>query len=367
MGIQGWNALMARADIQGKLLNSPRSQSKHVHLDLMGTYYFLIRCLYMATPHRDARLVTNHIHRKLAAAFSIQGTTIHLDGRPSVEKAAEHLHRHRLKEHALRRATTLVEQYEAAVHNMSPTLADLPTPTEILERLDDCRSVPKVIGERILTNLEKKGWRVCFCQGEADICIARQPSVETCAVVSADSDMFLHRRIQEVIRPNPANKKQFLVYQRPHVLQRLGFSTEAQLMVLAVVSRSDYTRNNARGYGLVKNYKLIRSLTPLLPTSAQAVRRRQQQSSTERLLQESESILDQYFEQVDVDEERFEHAINVFWHLQDTLLPRRRSKFLRRSFNADAMALTARLAHAEARLMAAQLAAEIELAASMAR
>ncbi|KAG0083659.1 hypothetical protein BGZ92_010579 [Podila epicladia] len=358
MGFQGWNAFLARFDVWGTPLD-PRSQSKHTHLDLMGTYYYLIRAIYKSVPNRDARHITKILMRKLSATFTAENTTIHLDGLPSVEKANEHLRRYHIKANALVRANALVDHCEAAaVRGESLERAS----DTALKLIGDCRSIPKPVGERILANLEKKGWSVCYCRGEADVCIARQPDIENCAVVSADSDLFFHSRVQELVRPNPDNKKQFLVYHKVDLLERLGLS-ESQLMVLAVVSRSDYTVN-VRGYGLARNHKLVRTLNPLLPYSSRSISNRKQKSHVERVIEESESILDQYFEHVDADEDQFLNAINIFWYQQETLLPKRRAGFQRRSFNPDAWALEARLRNARAAVEARR--AELELEVSMA-
>ncbi|KAG0334484.1 hypothetical protein BG000_008304 [Podila horticola] len=325
----------------------------------MGTYYYLIRAIYKSVPNRDARHITKILMRKLSTAFTAENTTIHLDGLPSVEKAEEHLRRYRIKTNALLRATALVDHCEAAaVRGESLEGAS----AAALKLISDCRSIPKPVGERILANLEKKGWNVCYCRGEADVCIARQPDIEHCAVVSADSDLFLHSRVQELVRPNPDNKTQFLVYHKDDLLERLGL-TEPQLMVLAVVSRSDYTVN-VRGYGLARNHKLLRTLNPLLPHSSRSISNRKQKSHRERVLEDSESILDQYFEHVDADEDQFMNAINIFWYQQETLLPKRRTGFQRRSFNPDAWALEARLQNARAAMEVRR--AERELEASMA-
>ncbi|KAF9336725.1 hypothetical protein BG006_007621 [Podila minutissima] len=358
MGFQGWNAFLARFDVWGTPLN-PRSQPKHTHLDLMGTYYYLIRAIYKSVPNRDARHITKILMRKLSAAFTAENTTIHLDGLPSVEKADEHLRRYHIKANALVRASALVDHCEAAaVRGESLERAS----ATALKLIGDCRSIPKPVGERILANLEKKGWKVCYCRGEADVCIAGQPDIEHCAVVSADSDLFLHSRVQELVRPNPDNKKQFLVYHKDDLLERMGLS-ESQLMVLAVVSRSDYTVN-VRGYGLARNHKLLRTLSPLLPHSSRSISNRKQKSHWERVIEESESILDQYFEHVDADEDQFMNAINIFWYQQETLLPKRRAGFQRRSFNPDAWALEARLQNARDTVEVSR--AEPELEASMA-
>ncbi|KFH68042.1 hypothetical protein MVEG_06772 [Podila verticillata NRRL 6337] len=356
MGFQGWNAFLARFDVWGTPLDT--RSSKHTHLDLMGTYYYLIRAIYKTVPNRDARHITKILMRKLSASFSIDNTTIHLDGLPSAEKADEHLRRYHLKSNALHRAAAMVEHCETAAARGEGLEG---APVTALKLISDCRSIPKPVGERILANLEKKGWNVCYCRGEADVCIARQPDIEQCAVVSADSDLFLHSRVQELLRPNPHNKSQLLVFHKDDLLERLGL-TESQLMVLAVVSRSDYTVN-VRGYGLARNHKLIRTLSPLLPTSSRLISNRKQKSHWERVLEESESILDQYFEHVDTaDEDQFVNAINIFWYQKETLLPKRKAGFQRRSFNPDAWALEARLQKARATLEVRRATLELEAA-----
>ena len=87
--------------------------------------------------------------------------------------------------------------------------------------------IDSVAKDGLTTGLEKLGWGICRCQGEADVCVGRKADQHPGQVVvaSADSDMLFHR-VRVLLRKN-TNSHTFTSHKVEDVIRKLDVS-EAQ-------------------------------------------------------------------------------------------------------------------------------------------
>ncbi|KAG0303087.1 hypothetical protein BGZ99_002777, partial [Dissophora globulifera] len=77
-------------------------------------------------------------------------------------------------------------------------------------------------------------------------------------VVSGDSDLLVYESIDSVLRPIPRSNF-YAIYDKDDVLDILKFVDPMQLVLLGIVSHSDYAKN-IYGFGIARNAALIRSI-----------------------------------------------------------------------------------------------------------
>lgn len=122
-------------------------------------------------------------------------------------------------------------------------LAASPIPHEFIAILQECFKSNNINYETALF--------------EADVHIANYPDA---VAVSTDSDFYVH---QEIFAKAKFNKWKcsidLAVYTRADTCVKLGITLH-QLKLLAVISKNDYA-SNAFGYGIEKNYKIIKSVS----------------------------------------------------------------------------------------------------------
>jgi hypothetical protein len=289
MGIDGWYPFAENNNIVGTKVASEDTQQHRVEIDLLGLHYWLIisslykndiaqervatqaapgtqstqgttRIYAVATgysstppPAATASRLAQEIHRILSQSFDQTRATIHIDGARTREKQAEHQHRNTVRQTALESCHSIAVSNALSAHNNEPTVHT----KQCWKKLKSSRPIVEADKQTLRQDLGNLGWSLCLsCGGESDVCIARVLHTDnTRYAVSRDSDMFFHSSVKNILRPFG---RWFLSYDRANVLNSLGLN-EAQMQLLAIVSKSDYAQN-VRGKGLVRNHKFIKSL-----------------------------------------------------------------------------------------------------------
>ncbi|KAG0286818.1 hypothetical protein BGZ98_004952, partial [Dissophora globulifera] len=187
-----------------------------------------------------------------------QNHVIHIDGVPNQEKAIEHAERNAAysKQHG---------QLQAALNKMatkssqgrwtSNTVIKL-----IHKKLSAVFKMSDTDMATFIQTLKVNGLQICECDTEADICIASACAASSSQhlVVSGDSDLLVYESIDSVLRPIPRSNF-YAIYDKADVLDILKFLDPMQLVLLGIVSHSDYAKN-IYGFGIARNAALIRSI-----------------------------------------------------------------------------------------------------------
>jgi len=337
MGVDGTFAFLEAQGINGEEVD-PATLEGLVHVDVAALFFGYIvattasillaqfRAEDSTSPLsvKEVRAVVNNamvelLHNKLVQSFSMASSILHFDGYPSEQKTQAHEERRR----GFDQATAQVRAEVARVSLlMAPRTEPTPDATPIprsatrktvrvyknaIKRWRSARHVDWEAKRALVDGLTKKGWEVCACKGEADVCVALQHRPIT--VATSDSDFFFHD-VDCVLRPNPHKRTEFRKYEQADILQRLNLS-KAMWSVVAVTTKNDYARN-ARGYGLVKNLKEISSIAGV--------------RSLDR-----EEILDQYCDRLTkrgatpvgqdvLDSDHYKRACEIFFYLEENLL-----------------------------------------------
>lgn len=150
--------------------------------------------------------------------------------------------------------------------------------------------------KQVLVNeLRDLGWEVCWCHGEADLCISSQPGPVT--VATADSD-FLFHEVDTVLRQDPQDRASFRSFSiRDDVLAHLDLRQEAWTSI-GVVSGNDYA-DNIPQQGINTNFKVIQSIQESDVTDPSDI-------IAEYCLRTSTKTQTVY------DASRFQHAVDIF-------------------------------------------------------
>ena len=113
--------------------------------------------------------------------------------------------------------------------------------------------IPEIM-DNVKNLLIAGNFRIQTADMEADVYIARIPEVH---VMSSDSDFFIHKNVKAVHKLN-LWKKSIISIKRSDVMSKLAL-TSNQLVLYGMVNLNDYD-SNVRGYGLVRNLKIIKKL-----------------------------------------------------------------------------------------------------------
>ncbi|KAG0249918.1 hypothetical protein DFQ27_009718, partial [Actinomortierella ambigua] len=256
----GWAWLQQKQKYHPRLLypnpHTERPPHSRIRIDVCGAFFTSIRWAYTRFP--DKTLVHNTLERILARLGGKDQLVLYIDGEPAVEKKDTH---------ELRRT-----QRQKAVESANKHLDVLKSRIQASKRVrrQHFQSCNKAIdgsfhwsfGDRqaFVSYLVKEGYEAILCHTEADPAIARD-SLVTDVVVSRDSDFLGYETVRTIWRPvGHTNNNRFLVYDKDGILAALKL-TDAQLVVLACVSKNDY-EPNIRSLAWQSNHKIIKTLEP---------------------------------------------------------------------------------------------------------
>ncbi|KAF9920687.1 hypothetical protein BGZ67_001047, partial [Mortierella alpina] len=302
MGVRGLPSLLNDADVPKDDVHS--FADKNVHVDLLGTYFALVRALYfkhlqqeaakiarqsplniaLATARtniraafnsgrqaqqHDARLrfIAEALHKKFERIGLDQArTTIHLDGDRPNEKRHEHAARDAKNTRGLGQLNSLFVQTPQAPQQQQqqqqPRLRK--HSIEAIERkAKSLVHVPREVLRTVCDFLQEKGWNVHQCLFEADPCIARHclehyQLGQQVYALSSDSDLFVYSSVQDLIRPVWNKKNKFQLFNKQKVLRHLRVN-DLQLLLVGIVTQNDYN-NQFTNYGVATNLEIAREL-----------------------------------------------------------------------------------------------------------
>ncbi|KAF9279603.1 hypothetical protein BGZ74_002807, partial [Mortierella antarctica] len=284
----------------------------HVDIDLLGTFYQLLRSLLIQFDGPDAGFKAGqHIGFWLRNTLRVgqpQGNQvcIHLDGAPCIQKAKATTKRAATYQKNLDRVDQGLRKMEQ--QSNAGKWTPQTTITTIVKGLSNLYVISDDVKEGIRHGIESSGLQFCQCPTEADLCIARCSSVPLAtslprAVMSADSDLLIYSTIEHLFRPMPKTNN-FGTYRKETVLQTLQLHSPEHLVLLGTISDNDYVRNIPT-LGLVKNLEIIRSILPAHP-----------HEMLNSYLQKARARVTQQ-----VDDNHFKLSKDVFMDLTETVLP----------------------------------------------
>ncbi|KAG0326729.1 hypothetical protein BGZ99_009128, partial [Dissophora globulifera] len=262
MGIRGLYQYLNKRAPRRDTADTATLSNFDLHIDLLGSHYALIVRLMTKDYKRttSAARAGRAIAAMLRETFNLENQIhlIHIDGVPNQEKAIEHAERNAAysKQHG---------QLQAALNKMatkssqgrwtSGTVIKL-----IHKKLGAVFKLSDADKRTLIKTLKDLGLPICQCYTEADICIADacEDGSSQHLVVSGDSDLLVYESIDSVLRPIPRSSF-YAIYDKDDVLDILQFVDPMQLVVLGIVSHSDYAKN-IYGFGIARNAALIRSI-----------------------------------------------------------------------------------------------------------
>ncbi|KAF9349653.1 hypothetical protein BGX34_001675 [Mortierella sp. NVP85] len=295
MGVErAWDFLKKRG-IEGTPVDTKASASQ-IHVDflsifrayLLATEYFILKDLFwkrtraMRSPYQDADILNDEyldetrakrlytrLHNRLLHYFRQSNVLIHIDGAPSKQKAHARLQRQEKQDvastklqHSLEKVNDLLEQVSQADSVARSRKDKIVREARTVQQLwKPARTIDGNMKKELAQELESLGWKVCRCDGEADLCIAGQHGPIT--VATTDSD-FLFHGVDTIFRQDPQNKSSFREFSVPGILDALDIEQEAWTAV-GVVSGNDYCKNIPE-YGVFTNFKAIQPI-PVAETS----------------------------------------------------------------------------------------------------
>ena len=218
-------------------LPTPDSPSCRIRVDVLGSFFSIIRRTYVNNDLASANNIFEHHLRVCQLPQSI--TTLYLDGQSPKEKHATQLVRTSKRHAALEKAGLCLDDMEATVQVGKKLKKQ--HHRKLAKFVDASFYFTQDFRRSLAHHLRDKGWAVIECPSEADIAIARDcTSIDV--VLSADSDALIHPSVCTIWRPQRTG---YLAYDVARLLQDLGLS-KTGLTTLGVVSRNDYTSNLPR-------------------------------------------------------------------------------------------------------------------------
>ncbi|KAF9343525.1 hypothetical protein BGX34_006653, partial [Mortierella sp. NVP85] len=290
MGIDKWGPFAINHGIVGTKIDSTQTKMLRVEIDVLAMYYWVIvstlhddnislakRALNIddytplpgeaivyaspqgytiAAPAVQNNRLANIINHRLLQHFTpgTGFTRLHIDGKRTMQKQAEHRRRDADLATKLADCQTILASHQALVTAGSRSKGT--NMKKFWSMLKACRVITDQDKHLLVQSLRALNWRVCECTGEADVCIAKATdNNNNLYAVSRDSDLFFHATVKNILRPY---KGSFLSYTKDGVMRALDLS-KSQLKLLSMVSKTDYA-TNVPGYALERNLGIIKRL-----------------------------------------------------------------------------------------------------------
>lgn len=245
------------------------------------------------------------LHNKLRGTFDKDEVTLHFDGLPTTQKSKARERRRAKCDQDIRsmydQAQKLQEMINCNNYSRSQKRKIARSLRKVKSSWASARVIDKDTKDGLTSGLRDLGWRVCCCEGEADVCIgrrARQHPGELVAV-SADSDILFHG-VRTLYRWDSC-RRVFTTYDVCELIKKLGV-TEAQWVVAAIVTSNDYS-THIRGQSFRKNLALLRDCDA----------------------DDEQGVLDQYCRMMSVRRDMFEPSTQVFIDKVETTMDDQKS------------------------------------------
>ncbi|KAF9972014.1 hypothetical protein BGZ75_001631, partial [Mortierella antarctica] len=265
MGVTGlWQKLKSKG-LDPQPISPSALEDVFYDVDLQGCFFSVLKTMFEESYDKPgaAYRVGHRLAHKIKATFGEAALRLHVDGGPAEEKAyaaAKRSNTRRADQVVLdKELTKMKEKSEQGKWTCATTM-------EVISRSISKMFVLTAADKAGLRDgLEAGGVRVCLCETEADVCIARGPdqaSADGCrrqrVAVSVDSDLLIYDSITAVLRPMP-RQSGYGLYLKPDVLHALDFPTSRHLLLYGIISENDYGRN-VEQLGLARNADIIRTL-----------------------------------------------------------------------------------------------------------
>jgi len=232
---------------------TPLPPGSFYRVDILAYLFSAIERIYTSPSHDQQYRNTIFEQHLQSCRVPKNAAVLYIDGPSPDEKLTTREFREAKRVLALQKAQTCIEDMEERLEGRRRLQKRDFSKLRKLTRAAFYWSLEsrKSLAEHLAGN----GWNVVECTSEADLAIAMdcQPGD---VVLSSDSDMLVYTTVETIWRPLARGR--FLVYNVADMLNFLGIS-RAQLTVLGIVSKNDYTTNLAR-LGVTTNFKILKSL-----------------------------------------------------------------------------------------------------------
>ncbi|KAF9358935.1 hypothetical protein BGX26_000541 [Mortierella sp. AD094] len=196
-----------------------------------------------------------HIAHELSQMLSMldkEKTTLHFDGRPSIEKSSE---REKRKAGVDKRVNALRKELS------EPRWVKRAPPRRFYRQIRNIFRPPPIATQEIMAELSIIEWRVCQCEFQADTCIAlrcREGPEDDCVVVTRDSDLICYEEISTVVMP-VGPQHELTVFSKQVVMDHLELPSPLHLLLAAIVTTNDYS-HGIRFNGIKTNCDRVRQI-----------------------------------------------------------------------------------------------------------
>ncbi|KAF9344356.1 hypothetical protein BGX34_005754 [Mortierella sp. NVP85] len=233
--------------------------------------------------------VAKKLDFQLSKLYNRDTTTLHFDGRPSVEKSAERTERNQ------RRSSQLVK------------LEETWNAGKIKQTYGQCRQLYRATDDTLLdiaNILRDLGWRTCHCYFQVDTHLAQicKDDAES-VIITNDSDIMMYGNVNEVTMPVGKTRKLF-TFTKTDVLNILELPTSRHLVLAAILTKSDYFAG-IPWIGIKTNADIVRGFNLDPPITM-------------------EDAVDTYLSVIDPEDSEdltsddYRHAIKAFWDCEET-------------------------------------------------
>lgn len=267
MGIDGSFQYLKRKGMAGTPVSPKDLNDAFFEIDLLGTYYWYLieRLTSNVAAKRDPNRVGRAMAGLLSSTFDPARCVVHIDGNHTEQKRKAYTERDAKRKKA----------QESLKANLD-TMEERSTKGKWTSKSVISQIEKGLRGIYVLTSQTKSmvggglnsTFQVCFCNGEADTCIAIkfknsptttiQGRTYRKVAVSSDSDFLMYESINRVLRRNPRSHD-FCLYKKDSVVATLKLPSSAHLAVLGVVSSNDYGPNIPR-HGIYRNSTILKAI-----------------------------------------------------------------------------------------------------------
>jgi 5'-3' exonuclease len=289
MGVQGVWPFLKKHGIEGDPVD-PKASDVPIHVDvlsifrayILATEYYILKSLFwkrlraVRASYRDDDIMNDEyldetriqhlvrsLHNRLSQYFRQRNVTLHIDGKPTKQKAHARESRRQRKEESQAILDESLAKVRDLISQVSPTSIVTRSQKNKLVRhtrtalqlWKAARTLNGDAKEELASELRELGWTVCSCHGEADVCIAKQQGPVT--VATTDSD-FLFLGVDTVLRQDPQDKTVLRAFSIQDIVDAFGL-TEETWTAVGVVSGNDQSKN-VPGQGIATNVKTMQAI-----------------------------------------------------------------------------------------------------------
>ncbi|KAF8919126.1 hypothetical protein BGZ58_004669, partial [Dissophora ornata] len=202
MGVTGFYQALKKRGLDPAPSDIQECKNKLVDIDLFGSFYgWLVGQITGDYGPTKVAKVSHAVAARLANDFTPVQCTIRIDGAPSVQKQKAHIERKNSRAASFRALEANLKAMGTKSANGQWTSQSLMR--KIQNGLHNVFRFESADKNTMRDIFREKGFQVCECKTEADVCIARTlaGSSPDLLVVSADSDLLIYQQVAGVLRP----------------------------------------------------------------------------------------------------------------------------------------------------------------------